>query len=318
MSGFNGTKILRFPDNIRGKGLLSFLALLDDGGSAESIILDFTVLRRVSPAGLVVLTARIDRWHREGRRVFVDGLHDCAILAYLQRMDVLKACGIEMPEPFKRHDGKGKFVPVRMIDHRVNEMGSEMALCVAPGGDDWGHPLAGPYDFVWYVLTEMANNVRQHSGGRGFVAAQVGGGEGLVRLAIADNGRGIRQSLCEAGFPWTTGMDDTQAILKALEPKISSKGSPTNEGVGLTLTRQLAGIADAWLLIVSGQGLVRLNPSDRDGLISGTLPDAKAFPGTIVALTFRQDRVMDFAKLLDLAKRASGLLHAPPSKGRFE
>jgi len=76
MGGFNGTKVLRLPDDIRGKGLLSFIAFLDGGGNAEKIILDFTALRRVSSAGLVALTARVHRWHNEGRRVFVDGLRE--------------------------------------------------------------------------------------------------------------------------------------------------------------------------------------------------------------------------------------------------
>jgi hypothetical protein len=317
MSEFSGTKVLRLSENIRGKGLVPFLASLDDCGNAESIILDFAALRRVSPAGLVVITARVSHWHSEGRRVFVDGLHDCAILAYLQRMDLLKACGIEMPEPFKRHDGKGRFVPVRLIDHRVDEMGSEMALCVAPGGDEWREPLAGPYDFVWYVLTEMANNVRQHSGGRGFASAQVGRGEGLVRMAIADNGWGILESFRSAGLPWSGGVDETGAILKALEPKVSSKGSPNNEGVGLTLTRQLAELAEAWLLSVSGSGVVQVNPVNNRSIYSGVLPNGGRYPGTLVALTFRQDRVADFAVLLDQAKRKSGLLHKPPGQGRF-
>jgi len=196
-------------------------------------------------------------------------------------------------------------------------MGSEMALCLAPGGGDWGHPLAGPYDFVWYVLTEMANNVRQHSGGIGFASAQVISSEGMVRMAIADNGWGIRESFRAAGLPWSAGIDETGAILKALEPRISSKGSPNNEGVGLTLTRQLAELAGAWLLIISGCGVVRFNPSNDQIIQEEVLPDGACYPGTLVALTFRQDRVQNFAKLLHQAKQMAGLLHKSPGQGRF-
>lgn len=220
------------------------------------------------------------------------------------------------PESFKRHEGKGRFVPVREIDHRVDEMGSEMALCVAPGGDDWGHHLAGPYDLVWYVLTEMANNVRQHSGGSGFVCAQVGAAEGLVRVAIADNGRGILQSFREAGFAWAADLDDSAAILKALEPRVTSKGTPTNEGVGLTLTAKMAELASAWMLVVSGTGVVRLNPGGTRPL-ADLLPNGGNYPGTLVAMTFRQERARDFAALLDQAKRASGLLRPTGSRARF-
>ncbi len=208
-------------------------------------------------------------------------------------------------------------MPVRLIDHRVEEMGSEMALCVAPGGDEFDHPLAGPYDLVWYVLTEMGNNVRQHSGGRGFASAQVGQAESLVRIAIADNGRGILESFRDAELSWSATMDDTAAIVKALEPKISSKGSPYNEGVGLTLTSKMAELAEAWLLIVSGTGVVRLNPGAEPRVNTGVLPNGASYHGTLVALTFRQDKAHNFAVLLDAAKRASGLLRQKPERGRF-
>lgn len=199
---------LTLPANINADGLLPFLARIGEASTARVVEIDFTELRRVSPAGLVALTAQLHAWRREGALVFPRGLDDCPILSYLQRMNLLAVCGFAQPETFTRHDAKGRFVPVRRIDHRVNEMGSEMALCVAPGGDDWEHPLAGPYDLVWYVLTEMGNNVRQHSGGQGFASAQVGWSEGMVRLAIADNGHGILKSFRRAGLAWSTGLDD--------------------------------------------------------------------------------------------------------------
>jgi len=127
---------LSLPSNINAEGLLPFISALDTVGDAAALTLDFSELRRVSPAGLLALAARVDRWQQEGRSVSVEGLKACSILPYLQRMDVLKTCRIEMAEPFRRHDGKGRFVPVRPINHQVNEMGSEMALCVAPGGDE--------------------------------------------------------------------------------------------------------------------------------------------------------------------------------------
>lgn len=291
--------------------------MLGAAETAEHIELDFARLRRVSPAGLTVLASRINGWRN--RRCVVKALHlsQCLILPYLQRMDLLKVCGLDLPESFVRHEAKGRFVPVRPVDYRVEEMGSAMALCVAPGGDEWGHPMASPYDLVWYVLTEMANNVRQHSAGRGYVAAQVGQLEGMVRLAIADNGMGVLQSFQRAGLAWSAGLDDVGAIRKALEPRISSRGSPTNEGVGLTLTARLAAQAGAWLLIVSGQGFAQIRPNATDPMKTGNLPDAASFAGTLVALTFRQDSVKDFALMLDAAKREAGLLHERPVRSRF-
>lgn len=101
-------------------------------------------------------------------------------------------------------------------------------------------------------------------------------------------------------------MTDTEAIQKALEPRISSKGTPTNEGVGLTLVAELAELAQAWLLIVSGRGVVRVIPEQ--GRIGSVLPHDGVFPGTLVGLTFRQNAVRDFALLLHNAKIHAGLL----------
>jgi hypothetical protein len=161
----------------------------------------------------------------------------------------------------------------------------------------------------------MANNARQHSGGIGFASAQVDRKEGLIKLAIADNGRGVRQSFVEAGFPWSAALSDTGAIKKAMEPFVSSKGNPTNEGVGLTLTAELARLAHAWLLIASGRGAVILRP---DGTFEAVeLPDGASYPGTLVGMTFHQKSVPDFAVMLQTAKEELGLLQRKAAQARF-
>jgi hypothetical protein len=307
--------VITLPPQINATGLLPFLSSLTEQRAIGDVTIDFTYLRRVSPVALAALACAVDRWQRSRRRVFFDGLDQCVITGYLQRMDILQVCGVELPEQFKRHVAEGRFVPVQRVDAPVDAMGTAMAQCVAPGGDDYGHPLSALYDFVWYVLTETANNVRQHSRGTGFATAQVTQIEGFVRLAVADNGRGIRQSFVEAGLPWAAALDDVGSIRKALEPLVSSKGTPTNEGVGLTLSAGLARLAKARLLIVSGRGLVRLRP---DGVQEyDCLPNGGYYPGTLVGLTFKQVDIGDFSELLTAAKVGAGLLQRPGLRGKF-
>lgn len=86
-------------------------------------------------------------------------------------MDVLKACGADLPENFRRHDARGRFMPVQLVDHDVDRMGDEMACCLAPGGEDYEHPLAAPHNLAWYVFTKTANIARPHS--RGFDYAKL-------------------------------------------------------------------------------------------------------------------------------------------------
>lgn len=299
---------IAIPAMINADGLLPFLAVLGRPlGAQEEVVLDFSGLRRVTPAGLVALVATVLRWRREHHPVTFQGLQLCPITGYLQRMDVFSTCGVELPENFQRHEAKGRFVPVRVVDHRVTEMGNDLAICLAPGGEDFGHPMADLYDLAWYIFTEAANNVRQHSRGFGYVSAQVNHTDGLVRLALADNGGGILKSF--EAFKWSAGMTDAEAIRKALEPKVSSKGSPTNEGVGLTLVAGLVRRIGGWMLIVSGNGSMTIRPGRQPA--TGSLPEPALYQGTLVDLTFRQKQVRDYASLLHGAKTEAGLLQSP-------
>ena len=308
--------VIPLPVYINADGLLPFLSMIGQPKITKEIALDFTALRRVSPAAMVALVATVNRWQKDGRRVAFRGLEECVITGYLQRMDALKVCGVELPEDFHRHEAKSRFVPVRKVELDVDVMGRDMAACIAPGGDDYGHPMSALYDLAFYVLTEAANNARQHSGGIGYATAQVTRSEGLVRLALADNGRGILRSFRDAELAWSAKMDDAGAIRKALEPFISSKGGPVNEGVGLTLVSELARLTEAWLLIVSGTGALRLAPN---GLTTTEmLPANGYYQGTLLTLVFRQDKVRDFALMLHEAKIVTGLLRSEKKPGRFE
>lgn len=304
------------PERLKGAGVLPFLSQLRDPQPGEEVILDFGRLRRITPVGLVTIAATVMRWRCENRRVHFRNLERCAVTSYLQRMDLLRVSGYKWEEAFERRDSKGRFVPVRLLDHHVDGMSQDVAACLAPGGEDYDHPMSGLYDLASYVLTETANNVRQHSGGIGYVAAQATRAEGMVRLALADNGMGILQTFRDAGFPWAKDVDDPEAIRKALEPRVSCKAGEPNEGVGLTLVSGLARLTQAWLMIVSGTGVLRIKP-ESDPVLS-ELPDGGHYQGTLVAMTFPEREAHDFARLLHNAKVESGLLRKHRAPIRFE
>ncbi|MCX6952724.1 MAG: hypothetical protein NTV51_11250 [Verrucomicrobia bacterium] len=304
------------PAQINARGLLDFLALIGQPIEADLIALDFTGLQRIYPAGVTALVAVIKYWERCGKTISYEGLTECAITSYLQRLGVLASCGIGLPERFRRFEPKGRFVPLQPIGLDVTGLGNAMAACVAPGGDDLDHPLSGLHDLVWYVVTELANNVRQHSGGTGCASAQVTRADGFVRLALADNGKGILKSFQDAGLPWSQDLNDQDAILKAIKPRISSKGTPTNEGVGLTLVTEMVRQTEAWLLIVSGHGVLTLEPNGK--VESRLLAGSGTYPGTLVGVTIRQSGVQDFAALLTAAKVEAGLLHRHNPTARFD
>jgi len=307
---------ISIPENINADGLLPFVSLIGQSVESDGVELDFSPLRRVTPAGLVALVATVIRWRNEKLPVRFVGLRDCAILEYLQRMDVLNVCGVEMDEEFIRREANGRFMPVRLVDHKVEEMGSDLAGCIAPGGEDYEHPMSDLYEIAWYVFTEIANNIRQHSGGLGFAAAQANRREGLVRFTLADNGMGILDSFRYAGLAWSKELDDCGAISKALEPKVSSKAGEQNQGVGLTLVSGLTRLLEGWLLIVSGTGVLRIAKGNTPNL--SQLPHNGRYDGTLIALTIRQDMAADFPRLLHNAKINAGLLRTDHPSGNFQ
>lgn len=262
------------------------------------------------------MTASVIGWRRKHRRVEFCGLRECAILGYLQRMDLLSACGIPMPEGFERREASGRFVPVRLIEQDVTQLGRDMAGCLAPGGEDYDHPMAGLYDVANYVITEIANNTRQHSAGLGYASAQVARAEGLVRIALADNGMGILRSLQLVEYPGSDRFTDIEAICKSMEPRVSSKVGDPNEGVGLTLVSNLTRLAKGWLMIVSGGGVVTIPRGQEPA--TRTLPDDGYYQGTLVAGSFPQKTTRDFADLLQRAKIEAGLLRRGTIDANFQ
>lgn len=197
----------------------------------------------------------------------------------------------------------------------MDELGAQIAACIAPGGEDYEHPNAGLYDAAWYLVTEMANNVQQHSRGIGFVAAQTTPSDGFVRIAIADCGCGIPASLIDAGFPWAQDLPDEDIIEQALVARVSSKGQPSNEGVGLTLSARIVGLMGGHMLIASGAGtIIRSNDS---ALKKGRLPTGFHYPGTLVAISFRRSEAADFDHKLHKAKELEIPLRASPNSATF-
>ena len=309
--------ILSIPRSINADGLIPFLCLLAAHSDAAELIVDFKGLQRVSPAGLAALTAFMARRERAQWVTKVVGLEACAIREYLRRMNLLRLCGWEEgDESFTRHDPRGRFVPLESITHRVEDLGARIAECMAPGGEDYENPNAGLYDAVWYLLTEMANNVRQHSRGMGFVAAQTTQTDGFVRIAIADCGCGIPASLADAGFQWARDLSDEDLIEQALVARVSSKGQPSNEGVGLTLSARIVELMGGHLLITSGAGTVIR--SNKGVVAKDRFSSDTRYPGTVVALSFRRAEAADFSQKLHKAKELEFLLRASPNSANFQ
>lgn len=88
-----------------------------------------------------------------------------------------------------------------------------------------------------------------------------------------------------------------------------------NQGVGLTLVAGLVRSTEAWLLLVSGTGTLRIHPDGK--VTTAELPNMASYRGKLVALTFRRSKLQEFYTLLNNAKLDAGLLVKRPIKPKF-
>lgn len=108
--------------------LLRLLEVLSKCREEAAVLVDFQHLRRITPAGLVLLATWVsDRAHQCISTTLVN-IECCTIKGYLQRMDLFRNCGVDgLEEGFKRHDASKRFVPLREIPSNTDDLAAELA-----------------------------------------------------------------------------------------------------------------------------------------------------------------------------------------------
>lgn len=130
------------------------------------------------------------------------------------------------------------------------------------------------------ALAEICQNIVDHSESEGFVAAHYlpsARGRGVVRLAVADVGIGIRKSLsCRYASRFPGSWDDRRAVRLAFQRHVSRVADP-GRGLGLKLVAEMVRGWNGRLLLRSGTAAYAIHPS------WGPHPrrrDLAPFPGT--------------------------------------
>ena len=247
----------------------------------DRVAIDARALRYVDPAGLCTLGCVLRKLDRFGIGIELINL-DEDMVAYLERMNLFRNCRvINAPdEAGARRDRTDSLVELRCVATiaEVEDCARRLAQTMVGAVsdvylDDRPDEMTGKSDVdrfeqpLQYVLGELLENALTHARARGhnnanaWVAAQYYPKKHVVRLAVVDDGCGFRESL--RGHPALAADTHFAAIEAALQPRVSRNrevgldGDPTNQGVGLTVTRQIALSAggsialfsgDAWLL----------------------------------------------------------------------
>jgi hypothetical protein len=314
---------IKLPPIVRPEQLAEFVRSLGVANSADEVRIDFSDLTYLTPGAIAALVTKVHGLMADEKNVFFTNHQQCVAFKSLKRIKVFSECGIPIWEE-SGVNPKGNFVPLSRIGKDGNtdvaKLSTDAAFCIAPELADADPDVSGPFDCVEYSISEMVTNVQQHSGAYGFITAQYLPDLDITRLAIADCGRGILASFRENGSAhWREGMDDLGAILKALEPQVSSRshlqmpwGSPVNAGVGLTLLRELAKVVNGEFLLLSGMAAVDLKSAQP------YCEASRSYSGVVCEMGFARAHVTNFFNLLNQAKRNAGLLSSETHGARFE
>lgn len=291
---------IMIPNWVAEEQLPRPLGLLETAENQASIAIDISAVKFLTPAAIVSILVRCSRWRKNGRELFLYGAESCKNLGYLQRIDFLKHLGVEIPENFVRHEAADRFVPVRTLSFAsgdVDRIASEITRCTLPNT----HPEDDVYRLLQYAAGELLSNAKYHSGGRAFVSAQFFPARNLVRIAVADDGIGIRGSFLNTSRESEADTADN-AIRLALQPQVSSallrpNANPyagrNHRGVGLSITR-----------ILAKEALGQLSIATEDGWFDELRGEERAlacqpafFPGTLVAVSMHRDQIADYAAM---------------------
>jgi hypothetical protein len=254
-------------------GGLSDLALpFDDLDNGHSHTLDLGRMSFCDPVATVVLGAFAATAQRKSQRpVQLQGWDPSS---YLARVGFKPFAGYKDDYARKRTDSDRltNLLEVRNADERGVVRDEVLDVL------DIQHE--GARDVLGYCLEEMLRNVEDHalSPVHALLQAQYYDNRHEVVMAIADTGRGVRQTLAVRH----NVHDDETALKAALKPGVSGRNTRkgTNAGLGLTVSSALVSEVGGIFQVASGDCVVEVR---RSGQAVYRIRNAP-WPGVIVVM----------------------------------
>jgi anti-anti-sigma regulatory factor/anti-sigma regulatory factor (Ser/Thr protein kinase) len=265
------------------------LALEDDlYARMERCVLDLRQVSFINPFGAVNLLLLGRNFIRKtGSRIILRGLRP-DIHAYLERMDFLKA-GIfvlEDAEAPKLSRSRASTSLIEIIEIPAKEGASVRAIAGvvslfrkrAPQIFKSAMSEERVDSFVT-VISEICQNVFEHSMDSGFVAVQTyRTAKGpVVHLVVADSGIGIEGSFARSGKDYGTGSD---LLLKAVTSPISSKRP---FGYGLCRVSSIVDQMNGNLYLRSNAASIAVMNTPGKGRVSFARREIPFFQGTQIS-----------------------------------
>lgn len=274
----------------RGRTVDRLLSDMDAAMTAPAeheLRIDLGGLRFVTPTALAVAGATFEVLAQRGVVPTIVLPEDAACRRYVQRMDVLPSGWRAEAESFERRP-PSTFCPVhRFVDDsdypvaRRELIAAIERMCELD--DATGDALAT-------CLDELCENVVHHARGLSpaVAVAQAWPANNELQIAIADSGRGVRESLADNAAYAELG-DDLEAVRAAFRLGVTSTPE-RNAGMGLSLARHLVTPNKGTVGVRSGHAAVTRGWRDVDQVRERHLP------GTLVVLVVRMDIPLDIGR----------------------
>jgi len=262
--------------------------------SVETIRMDLSDVTFMEPAGLGLLTAYLNYIHslavskQIDIKFFTIPPKNPSVNRYLQRMNFYDNVGIAMDESFIRHNGKGQFKEVLIInsEEECNNVAEDLTRILKTQTQIDDSFLS----IMEYSVTEIAENIFHHASSviGGVVCAQSYGNK--VQICIIDAGKGIPQNIrtikgCES-------YDDKNALEKAIELRVTSTPE-RNSGLGLFFSSQITAKNGGTFTIHSLNGSITL------GRFGTRKKDAPFWQGTAIVFELPGKIKMSIKELMD-------------------
>jgi anti-sigma regulatory factor (Ser/Thr protein kinase) len=282
------TRTLLLPYNTDARTLFAETQRLSFGNSGVQgdLIVDFSRLSRISPTGVTFLSNLAHWLEHRGRMIsFVN--HDDRDRASIQYLD---DCGFFLDVEGLSIRPKAQLRPTTLPLERIKaETGhSWLQSTLMP----WLAPTLGmgpdPLYPIEVCIGELLKNIQDHSGrDAGSVFVQYFPGSKEVVISVADFGKGIPATVKDVA----PNLDDSDAIVRALQHGFSSKQTPPKRGAGLsylieTIIRTNGGRVDVFsggghVAAFREKGAVQLTPVRGLGFC----------PGVTFDITLRTDTI---------------------------
>lgn len=247
---------IHLPRNLDLDGIIALERQLRTAPLDDDYRFDFGTLQFTSPFGLVLASTLLRRWrsNRPQAQCVAEGANP---YGYAAHMGFFKAFGVNAGNAPGEAIGSSTYVPLTEIStqslyaaagNHYEEVQSAIERKAAELSEVLTQTEAGALrDTLTYSIREVLRNSVEHSrSSKLWFAAQYWPTRGLVDVAIADEGVGIRKTLSRN--PHLSIESDGHALSLALLPGISGRafeGAPrqrgdwANSGFGLFMTSRL-------------------------------------------------------------------------------